>query len=133
MADDAEARLGVAADRFEALIMRVEATARRECDCSLAGLRRENERLLGLLRAHPPPRPTMLQQRRLRLAAAQAWCCAICGRMLNEAFHADHRVPWSESFDDSDANLQIVCVPCHSAKTSEEQSYRRRATVASEA
>ena len=58
MTDDAEARLGVAADRFEVLIGRMEATARRECDCSLAGLRRENERLLGLLRAHPPPRPT---------------------------------------------------------------------------
>ena len=84
MVDDAEARLGVAAERFEALIGRMEATARRECDCSLAGLRRENERLLGLLRAHPPPR------RRLRLAAAQAWRCAICGRMLNDAFHADH-------------------------------------------
>ena len=55
MADDAETRLGVAADRFEALIGRMEATARRECDYSLAGLRRENERLLGLLRAHPPP------------------------------------------------------------------------------
>ena len=59
-ADGAEARLGVTADRFEALILRTEATARRECDCSLAGLRRETERLLGLLRAHPPPRPSML-------------------------------------------------------------------------
>ena len=122
----AEERLGATADRFEELIARMEATARRECDCSLAGLRRENERLLGLLRAHPPPRPAMLPQRRLRLAAGQGWCCAICGEMLNEAFHADHLVPWSETFDDSDGNVQIVCVPCHLAKTSAEQSSRRR-------
>ena len=33
--DGAEARLCVAADRFEDLIARMEATARRECDCSL--------------------------------------------------------------------------------------------------
>ena len=72
MADDAETRLGVAADRFEALIGRMEATARRECDCSLAGLRRENERLLGLLRAHPPPRPKMLPQRRLYILMGPA-------------------------------------------------------------
>ena len=128
MAVDAETRLNATADRFEALVARMEATVRRECDCSLAGLRRENERLLGLLRAHPPPRPNMLPQRRLRLAAAQTWRCAICGEMLTEAFHADHRVPWSESFDDSDLNVQILCVPCHLGKTSEEQSCRRRVT-----
>ena len=133
MADDVDARLRASADRLEALLSRMEATVRRECDCNLAALRRENERLLELLRAHPPPRPNMLAQRRLRLAAAQGWTCALCGEMLNEAFHADHRVPFSETFDDSDANLQIVCVPCHSAKTSEEQSCPRRSAVASEA
>ena len=104
----ADERLHRAADRFEELIGRMEARARRECACSLAELRRENERLLGLLRSHPPPRPSMLPQRRLKLAAGQGWCCAVCGELLTEAFHADHRVPWSETFDDSDANVQIV-------------------------
>jgi len=65
-------------------------------------------------------------QRRLRLAAAQTWRCAICGEMLTEAFHADHRVPWSDTFDDVDGNVQVVCVCCHLAKTSVEQSGRRR-------
>ena len=127
MADDVDARLRASADRLETLLSRMEATARRECDCNLAALRRENERLLELLRAHPPPRPNMLAQRRLRLAAAQGWTCAICGEMLNEAFHADHKTPWAKCFDDSDTNIQIVCVPCHLEKTSVEQSSRRRA------
>ena len=121
-----DARLGQSADRLEALIVRMEATARRECDCNLAQLRRENERLLSLLRSHPPPKPAMLPQRRLRLAAAQSWRCAICSEMLTEAFHADHRVPWSESFDDSDDNIQIICYEDHMAKTSQEASCRRR-------
>jgi CRISPR/Cas system Type II protein with McrA/HNH and RuvC-like nuclease domain len=121
-------RLHQSAERFEVLISRMEATARRECDCNLAALRRENERLLDLLRAHPPPKPAMLPQRRLRLAAAQSWKCAICGELLEPNFHADHRVPWSETFDDSDENIQIVNYACHQAKTSVEQSCRRRQT-----
>ena len=91
-----------------------------------ASLRAENARLLALLRAHPPPRPQMLPQRRLKLAARQAWLCALCRQLLNEAFHADHITPWCESFDDSDSNLNIICVPCHLAKTSEENSARNK-------
>ena len=91
-------------------------------------LERENERLLALLRAHPPPRPVMLPHRRLRLAAAQGWRCQICGELLPESFHADHLVPFATSFDDSDANIQIICAsPCHLEKTSLEASGRRRA------
>ena len=119
-------RLRQSADRLEALIARMEATARHECDCSLTQLKRKNERLLALLRTHPPPRPAMLPQRRLRLASGQGWRCGICGEMLTEAMHADHRLPWSECLDDSDENVQIVCMPCHLAKTSEEASCRRR-------
>ena len=115
-------RVRLAADRLEGLL------APRGCwpADSADGLRHENERLLALLRAHPPPRPSMLPQRRLRLAAAQRWACALCRDMLSEAFHADHRVPWCQSFDDGDANIDILCVPCHLAKSSVEQSARRR-------
>jgi hypothetical protein len=120
------ASLHQSAERFEELISRMEATARRECDCDLAALRRENERLLDLLRAHPPPKPAMLPQRRLRLAAAQSWKCAICGELLDATFHADHRVAWIETFDDSDENIQIIHCACHQAKTSVEQSCRKR-------
>ena len=76
----------------------------------------------------PPPRGDWLPQRRLRLASIQGWRCAICDVMLGPAFHVDHVIPYSISFDHSDKNLQVTCVPCHLTKTSEEQSFRKRDT-----
>ena len=76
MADDVDGRLRASADRLEALLSRMEATARRECDCNLAALRRENERLLELLRVHPPPRPNMLAQ--TALAAGRGARVDVC-------------------------------------------------------
>lgn len=84
--------------------------------------RTEVERLRKLLRDNPPPRPKMLPQRRLRLAANQGWTCKICKTMLNEAFQVDHIEPWSKTFNDDDSNLQVLCGPCHLAKTSVENS-----------
>ena len=80
-------------------------------DDALTLARAENARLLALLQAHPPPRPTMLPQRRLKLAAQQSWACALCGALLSAAFHADHKTCWTDTFDDRDTNLQILCVP----------------------
>jgi hypothetical protein len=97
-----------------------------DCTAAIRQLERENQRLLTVLRAHPPPRPHMLPQRRLKLAAAQSWRCRLCDEMLSEAFHADHRVPWAISYDDSDDNIDIICIPCHLQKTSIESSCRGR-------
>ena len=128
----ASARLNYTATRLEQVAARLERTSiSTDLVPDTTRLQRENERLLSLLRAHPPPRPSMLPQRRLRLAAAQSWRCAMCGSMLSECFHADHMTPWCETFDDGDANIAIVCVPCHMAKTSTEASHRRRSTHAS--
>ena len=96
-----------------------------------AALREENARLLALLRAHPPPRPAMLPQRRLRIAARQEWKCAICGELLSESFVIDHITPWSETFDDRDENLQAICHADHAHKTSLENSVRSRRTTRS--
>ena len=114
-------------NRLEALAARLEAcvaTLHALHACPDGDVKCENARLLALLRAHPPPRPAMLPQRRLRLAARQEWRCALCDALLTEAFHVDHKRPWSTSFDDTDANLQVVCVPCHLEKTSLEASAR---------
>ena len=81
-------------------------------------LQRENARLLALLRSHPPPRPQMLPNRRLRLASRNGWRCDVCGELLPEAFDIDHKVMWCVSFDDSDANCVPTCVACHRAKCS---------------
>ena len=45
------------AARLETAVTRMEAAVRRECDCSLADLRRENERLLTLLHRDASDRP----------------------------------------------------------------------------
>ena len=123
------ARFHTTVDRLEACVAalqcHVEALLVRP-GVDAGGLQSENARLLALLRAHPPPRPAMLPQRRLRLAARQQWRCALCDTTLSEAFHVDHRRPWGVSFDDSDENLQVICVPCHLQKTSVEASTRGR-------
>ena len=92
-----------------------------------ARLREENARLLHLLRTHPagpPPKPAMLPQRRLRVAARGGWKCAACGELLSESFQIDHVRPWAESLDDSDENLQALCCADHASKTSAENSSR---------
>ena len=128
-------RLLCATTQLEACILQLQ-TVLQQNQASTVGApndtlsltRSENARLLSLLQAHPPPRPTMLPQRRLRLAAQQSWTCALCHAVLTAAFHADHKTPFAISFDDSDANVQIVCVPCHLDKTSRETSTRNKST-----
>jgi hypothetical protein len=122
--------------RLNSLVVQLERALRVDgrADCAPACevLAAENRRLFAMLKANPPPRPVMTPQRRLRLAAAQSWTCAVCGSLLGEHFHADHIVPWSDSYDDRDSNLQVICAsPCHLAKTSREASCRRRAQVRS--
>jgi 5-methylcytosine-specific restriction endonuclease McrA len=130
-------RLRDAVRRLDGLVVQLERAmsvggAEESVPVASEMVERENRRLLALLRAHPPPRPTMLPQRRLKLAARQQWRCAICDEMLSEAFHADHRVPWSLAFDDSDEAIDILCVPCHLQKTSIEASCRSRVRASSE-
>ena len=93
---------------------------------SEAALRAENARLLiTLLHAHPP-RPAMLPQRRLRIAARQGWTCNVCGELLSESFAVDHVTSWSETFDDGDDNRQAICHADHAQKTSIENSCRSK-------
>ena len=125
---DAATRIFVATDQLQQVILDLKSVLQPPDCCSdaCARLKAENARLLSLLRQAPPPRPQMLPQRRLRLAAQQEWRCGSCQQILTEAFHADHIRPWAESFDDSDENISISCIPCHLAKTSEENSVRNR-------
>ena len=59
------------------------------------------------------------QWRRLRrhILARDSWECRTCGKQLGEA-QVDHVLPvmkGGKSFDE--ANLQVLCVPCHISKT----------------
>ena len=95
--------------QLQTMLQQDQANKLGASDDALSLAHSENARLLSLLQSHPPPRPTMLPQRRLKLAAQQAWACALCGALLSAAFHADHIKPWGDTFDDSDVNVQIVC------------------------
>lgn len=55
---------------------------------------------------------------RMRIAVRDSFCCALCGRVWNNRVdHVDHRVPLEAGGSNDDANLQLLCVGCHKAKT----------------
>lgn len=63
------------------------------------------------------------QARRLRLWSADP-CCARCGRLTDwpGGFQADHIVPLFKGGEDDEENMQVLCIPCHEAKTNEDLS-----------
>ena len=69
-------------------------------------------------------KPVMTQPRRLQIAARQEWKCNTCTKTLSSVFEIDHMIPWNVSYDDSDENLQALCVECHKLKTAEDNTKR---------
>ena len=67
-------------------------------------------------------RPGITQPRRLEIAASQEWKCNKCSKLLSSVFEIDHIVRWTDSYDDSNENLQALCVECHKLKTAEENT-----------
>jgi hypothetical protein len=65
-------------------------------------------------------RPIMTQPRRLEIAASQQWNCNDCSKMLSSVFEIDHIIRWVDSYDDSNENLQALCMECHKIKSAEE-------------
>lgn len=127
---DAATRIHLATSQLQDAVVELRATLRPPCvGEACAKLRERNARLLHLLRTHPagpPPRPAMLAQRRLRIAAKGAWKCAICGQTLVETFAIDHVTQWADSYDDSDDNLRALCCGDHTHETSVEHACRSR-------
>ena len=104
----------------ELTLLKDENTKLREENKKYVRLEAKHQALIKLIKKHPPPRPAMAQNRRLRIAAGQNWECAICHMKLSSVFHIDHIQRWTDTFDDTDENLQCLCVECHTQKTSEE-------------
>ncbi len=65
-------------------------------------------------------KPVMTQPRRLQIAARQEWKCNKCTKLFSSVFEVDHIIRWKDSYDDSNENLQALCVECHKLKTAEE-------------
>ena len=54
------------------------------------------------------------------IASKQSWTCRLCNELLQSTYQIDHIVPFSITHDDSDTNLQALCVSCHARKTQKE-------------
>ena len=80
-------------------------------------------RLRELLRRNPPKRKTIKQQIKTRLILKQRGLCNICSTQLTDnLWDIDHVVRWADSFNDDEDNLQVLCLPCHRTKTTQECS-----------
>jgi|688.fasta_scaffold657080_2 5-methylcytosine-specific restriction endonuclease McrA len=62
---------------------------------------------------------------RKRILVRDNWQCRQCGRVCADRGEAqvDHIQRKSEGGDDSDSNLQVLCLLCHGRKSRNEQLY----------
>lgn len=61
--------------------------------------------------------------RTARIKARDLYTCAGCGRVTPE-LEVDHIVPLHLGGADRDANLELLCIPCHRKKTASEAIQR---------
>ena len=60
-------------------------------------------------------------QRRKEILELYDYVCKACGhKKVGDALQVDHIVPLSKGGTDTLKNLQVLCIPCHSKKTSSE-------------
>lgn len=79
-----------------------------------------------------------LQARRLRKWTQAEGRCVKCGTLTHYAdprvdpqgFHLDHIAMLHTSKDDSEENTQVLCIPCHEAKTAKDMGHRERVAIA---
>jgi len=64
------------------------------------------------------------KQQKRQLLIIQDFCCALCGKELDQSFQVDHIIPFSLGGTTSLGNLQGVCVSCHKEKTRKDGSCR---------
>lgn len=78
-----------------------------------------------------------LQARRLRKWTEAEGLCAICQTLTEFAdprsdpkgFHLDHIAHLDKSKDDSEENTQVLCEPCHKAKTLKDLNLREKQKI----
>src|SRR5690554_1011520 len=56
---------------------------------------------------------------RERILARDCYTCQHCGRVTDEP-EVDHIKNIAQGGTDDDSNLQVLCAPCHKAKTAQE-------------
>lgn len=67
----------------------------------------------------PTKRKSMSRARAAKVYLAQQGRCHICTRQIRagEKWEVEHPDPLSLGGSDDDADLRVVCIPCHRAKT----------------
>ena len=76
------------------------------------------EQHVAMLRRNPPDRPAISTKRKLLKLMKQEFKCGACLEILNENnYDFDHKIRWCDSFDNTDHNLQALCLTCHRKKT----------------
>ena len=77
-------------------------------------LAKDAVRFKELLVKNPPLRPGVGPKRKLELMGKQMFKCNLCKLGLEENnYDCDHKIPWCQSFDNLNDNLQIICLKCH--------------------
>ena len=66
--------------------------------------------------------PGQWRQMRLSTMNRDGYACVICGSRAK--LECDHKVPLSEGGTNDPDNLQILCKPCHIAKTRKESGVK---------
>tara|TARA_A100001388_G_C28456855_1_gene351284 strand:- start:16 stop:411 length:396 start_codon:yes stop_codon:yes gene_type:complete len=98
------------------------ARLREEYQIEIARLREENDKLRAEL-LKKPKRATIKPQTKTKLILKQRGLCNVCSTQLSDnLWDIDHIVPWADSFNNDEDNLQVLCLPCHRAKTTQERA-----------
>jgi 5-methylcytosine-specific restriction protein A len=98
----------------------------KESDAEIQKLQKENAMLRARLHEQQhgvkkKKRPGVSAQTKLRLVVRQKNRCNVCkAELMENHWDVDHILPWNISNDNSDQNLQIICMPCHRTKTTQE-------------
>lgn len=71
------------------------------------------------------------QQQRVRILARDCGLCQPCKRkgQLTQASEVDHIIPRAKGGEADDDNLQAICIPCHKAKTLQDEGKKARPVI----
>jgi len=77
----------------------------------------------------PTPRRKMTRQRAAAIFLREQGRCYICGKRLRvgvDKYHIEHPDPLVMGGSDNDADLRVICIPCHKPKTAADAKARAK-------